>query len=99
MPSACRHPHACLALRQPDLCPSECAECATLIAPANHWPGYCPGVADLASSLCLLPPALQPERPSLEALLEEYWRLMPQYQGVKLDDLQVRVGYHIPLLV
>lgn len=30
----------------------------------------------------------QPERPSLEALLEEYWRLMPQYQGVKLDDLQ-----------
>ncbi|KAL4433254.1 hypothetical protein ABPG77_003302 [Micractinium sp. CCAP 211/92] len=31
----------------------------------------------------------QPSRPSLEALLEEYWQLMPQYQGVKLEDLQV----------
>ena len=31
-----------------------------------------------------------PERPSLETLLDEYWRLMPEYQGVQLDDLQVR---------
>lgn len=29
-----------------------------------------------------------PERPSLEQLLEEYWELMPQYQGVNLEDLQ-----------
>ncbi|KAI3426308.1 hypothetical protein D9Q98_008681 [Chlorella vulgaris] len=30
----------------------------------------------------------QPNRPSLESLLEDYWRLMPQYQGVALEDLQ-----------
>lgn len=28
-------------------------------------------------------------RPSLEALLEEYWDLMPDYQGVKLESLEV----------
>lgn len=28
-------------------------------------------------------------RPSLEALLEEYWRLMPEYQGVQLESLEV----------
>jgi hypothetical protein len=28
-------------------------------------------------------------RPTLEALLEDYWRLMPPYQGVKLEDIQV----------
>eukprot|EP00271_Cylindrocystis_brebissonii_P005231 TRINITY_DN17188_c0_g1_i1.p1 TRINITY_DN17188_c0_g1~~TRINITY_DN17188_c0_g1_i1.p1 ORF type:complete len:622 (+),score=96.60 TRINITY_DN17188_c0_g1_i1:241-1866(+) len=28
------------------------------------------------------------DRPSLEAMLEDYWDLMPAYQGVKLDDLQ-----------
>lgn len=28
-------------------------------------------------------------RPSLEALLEEYWDLMPEYQGVKLESLEV----------
>ena len=27
-------------------------------------------------------------RPSLEALMEEYWRLMPDYQGVRSEDLQ-----------
>lgn len=31
-----------------------------------------------------------PSRPSLEALLEQYWRAMPEYQGVKLEDLQAR---------
>lgn len=36
-----------------------------------------------------LHPTPQPERPSLEALLEDYWRLMPQYQGVALEDLAV----------
>ncbi|KAI7837968.1 hypothetical protein COHA_008271 [Chlorella ohadii] len=30
-----------------------------------------------------------PSRPSLEALLDEYWRRMPEYQGVQLEDLQV----------
>ncbi len=29
-----------------------------------------------------------PSRPSLEALLDEYWRRMPEYQGVQLEDLQ-----------
>ena len=28
-------------------------------------------------------------RPSLETMLEEYWQLMPEYQGVRLEDLQV----------
>jgi hypothetical protein len=26
----------------------------------------------------------------LEQLLEDYWRLMPEYQNVSLDDLQVQ---------
>lgn len=30
-----------------------------------------------------------PARPSLESLMEEYWRAMPQYQGVVLHDLEV----------
>ena len=30
----------------------------------------------------------KPERPSLEFLLEEYWRLLPEYQGVELSQLQ-----------
>ena len=30
-----------------------------------------------------------PQRPSLEALLEEYWRRMPEYQDVRLGELQV----------
>lgn len=30
-----------------------------------------------------------PSRPSLEALLRDYWELMPQYQGVRLEELQV----------
>ena len=29
-------------------------------------------------------------RPSLLSCLEDYWRLMPEYQGVKLDDLEVQ---------
>ncbi|KAK9803372.1 hypothetical protein WJX72_000257 [[Myrmecia] bisecta] len=32
----------------------------------------------------------QPTRPSLEAMMEDYWRLMPHYQGVELDSLQVQ---------
>lgn len=28
-------------------------------------------------------------RPSLLSCLEDYWRLMPQYQGVRLEDLEV----------
>lgn len=31
----------------------------------------------------------QPSRPSLETMLEDYWELMPEYQGVKLEDLEV----------
>jgi flavin-dependent dehydrogenase len=31
-----------------------------------------------------------PERPSLEALLEHYWAAMPEYQNVKLEDLEIR---------
>ena len=27
-------------------------------------------------------------RPSLESMLEDYWRLMPEYQNVKLEDLE-----------
>lgn len=30
-----------------------------------------------------------PNRPSLEAMLEHYWKTMPDYQGVKLEDLEV----------
>ena len=36
--------------------------------------------------------AAQPNRPSLEALMETYWREMPRYQGISLDDLQVGAG-------
>lgn len=28
-----------------------------------------------------------PYRPSMAAMMEDYWRLMPQYQGVRLEDL------------
>lgn len=31
-----------------------------------------------------------PRRPSLEALLEDYWKLMPEYQEVELEKLQVQ---------
>ncbi|KAG6557903.1 hypothetical protein Mapa_000081 [Marchantia paleacea] len=35
-----------------------------------------------------------PDRPSLEELLEAYWDLMPEYQNVKLEDLEIlRVLY------
>ena len=27
-------------------------------------------------------------RPSLESMLEDYWRLMPEYQNIDLSDLQ-----------
>ncbi|CAA0825071.1 Lycopene beta/epsilon cyclase protein [Striga hermonthica] len=38
----------------------------------------------------------EPECPLLEELLEDYWELMPKYQGVSLDDLEVlRVIYGI----
>ncbi|KAH6796019.1 hypothetical protein C2S51_037005 [Perilla frutescens var. frutescens] len=38
----------------------------------------------------------EPGSPLLEELLEDYWELMPQYQGVSLDDLEVlRVIYGI----
>ncbi|CAK9220239.1 unnamed protein product [Sphagnum troendelagicum] len=30
-----------------------------------------------------------PSRPSLEQMLEDYWNLMPLYQGIKLEDLKV----------
>ncbi|KAI3465616.1 hypothetical protein Pfo_022279 [Paulownia fortunei] len=37
-----------------------------------------------------------PGCPLLEELLEDYWELMPQYQGISLDDLEVlRVIYGI----
>ncbi|MFM7427472.1 MAG: FAD-binding oxidoreductase [Elainella sp.] len=31
-----------------------------------------------------------PSRPSLEALFEDYWRLLPEYQGVSVEQLQVQ---------
>ncbi|MGA1264918.1 MAG: FAD-dependent oxidoreductase [Prochlorothrix sp.] len=31
-----------------------------------------------------------PDRPSLEQLFEDYFRLLPQYQGVNLDQLQIQ---------
>jgi len=31
-----------------------------------------------------------PQRPSLESLLEHYWHAMPEYQNVKLEDLEIR---------
>lgn len=31
-----------------------------------------------------------PDRPSLEELFEEYWRLLPDYQGVDLSQLQIQ---------
>ncbi|XP_065873736.1 uncharacterized protein [Euphorbia lathyris] len=38
----------------------------------------------------------QPGSPKLEELLEDYWDLMPKYQGVSLDDLEIlRVIYGI----
>ncbi|KAG8364574.1 hypothetical protein BUALT_Bualt18G0011500 [Buddleja alternifolia] len=38
----------------------------------------------------------EPECPLLEDLLEDYWELMPKYQGMSLDDLEVlRVIYGI----
>ncbi|KAK1353614.1 Glycerol-3-phosphate dehydrogenase [NAD(+)] 1 [Heracleum sosnowskyi] len=38
----------------------------------------------------------QPGSPLLEELLEDYWTLMPDYQGVSLDDLEIlRVIYGI----
>ncbi|KAJ0261984.1 Lycopene beta/epsilon cyclase protein [Hirschfeldia incana] len=38
----------------------------------------------------------QSTSPSLEDLLEEYWKLMPTYQGVSLDELEIlRVVYGI----
>lgn len=40
-----------------------------------------------------------PSRPSLEALLSEYWRRMPEYQGVQLEDLQASSGSCSTLLV
>ena len=30
------------------------------------------------------------DRPTLEALLEHYWKTMPEYQGVDLEDLEVQ---------
>ncbi|VVB07431.1 unnamed protein product [Arabis nemorensis] len=38
----------------------------------------------------------QSSSPGLEDLLEEYWKLMPKYQGVSLDELEIlRVVYGI----
>ncbi|KAK8717759.1 hypothetical protein V6N13_045016 [Hibiscus sabdariffa] len=38
----------------------------------------------------------QPSSPKLEELLEDYWDLMPKYQGVSLDNLEIlRVIYGI----
>uniref|UniRef100_A0A2P2M9P1 Uncharacterized protein LOC105640840 isoform X2 n=1 Tax=Rhizophora mucronata TaxID=61149 RepID=A0A2P2M9P1_RHIMU len=38
----------------------------------------------------------QPGSPKLEQLLEDYWDLMPEYQGVSLDNLKIlRVIYGI----
>ncbi|KAK2649117.1 hypothetical protein Ddye_016606 [Dipteronia dyeriana] len=38
----------------------------------------------------------QPESPKLEELLEAFWDLMPEYQGVSLDNLEIlRVVYGI----
>ncbi|KAE9614931.1 putative lycopene beta-cyclase [Lupinus albus] len=38
----------------------------------------------------------QPESPKLEELLEDFWDLMPQYQGVSLENLEIlRVIYGI----
>ena len=31
-----------------------------------------------------------PERPSVAALFDEYWKLLPRYQGVGVDELQVQ---------
>ncbi|CAN6701963.1 unnamed protein product [Malus baccata var. baccata] len=40
--------------------------------------------------------APQPQSPKIEELLEEYWKLMPEYQEVSLDDLEIqRVLYGI----
>jgi lycopene cyclase CruP len=32
----------------------------------------------------------EPERPSLETLFDEYWRLLPQYQNIQLQDLTLK---------
>lgn len=31
-----------------------------------------------------------PSRPSLEAMLDDFWELLPEYQGVRLEDLEVQ---------
>ncbi|MDA0866073.1 MAG: FAD-binding oxidoreductase [Cyanobacteria bacterium] len=32
----------------------------------------------------------EPDRPSLETLFDEYWRLLPEYQGISLQDLTLK---------
>lgn len=32
----------------------------------------------------------EPHRPSLQALFEDYWRLMPDYQAVQLEQLSFK---------
>mmetsp|Transcript_34903 Transcript_34903/g.98967 ORF Transcript_34903/g.98967 Transcript_34903/m.98967 type:complete len:622 (-) Transcript_34903:425-2290(-) len=32
----------------------------------------------------------EPHRPSLEAMFEDYWKMMPEYQEVDLEDLEVQ---------
>lgn len=38
----------------------------------------------------------EPHRPSLEELFDDYWTLMPSYQGVKLEDLEVGTTHILP---
>jgi len=33
---------------------------------------------------------LVPERPSIMDIFEDYWRLLPRYQGVQLEDIQLK---------
>jgi hypothetical protein len=70
------------------------------VRPWRNWPPIAhgwDGVPDLPLSPLTLhaPPCpLQPSRSSLESLMDDYWRLMPQYQGVALEELQVPA--HLP---
>ena len=50
---------------------------------AQSFTVYFLGLEVAADQGLLLP------RPSLEALLEEYWDLMPEYQGTELESLEV----------
>lgn len=56
--------------------------------PAGPPPGVLPSASCRTTYLFTYLDA-EPWRPDLRMIMEDYWRMMPQYQGVQLDDLEV----------